>query len=133
MYAEMVLLLFYPHQKLNNLTDDGSYWKIFHKELQCHLFKTYTKFWEKGFEILQNIEDRATLQKHLKPARDPISMATIIKKPDEANKNQTDFSDIDQAGDILDIGIQLRWVINSIYFNTRKNAILTVYANHIVR
>jgi hypothetical protein len=35
-------------------------------------------------------------------------MATINKKPDEANKNQTDFSDIDQVGDILEIGIQLR-------------------------
>ncbi len=46
------------------------------------------KFWEKGFEILQNIEDRATLQKHVKCARDPISMATIDKKPDEANKKQ---------------------------------------------
>ncbi len=54
---------------------------------------------EKGFEILQNIEDRATLQKHVKRARDPISMATIDKKPDEANKNQTDFSDIDQMAD----------------------------------
>ncbi len=60
-------------------------------------------------------------------------MATINKKPDEANKNQTDFSDIDQVVDILEIGIQLRWVINSIYFNARKNAILTVYANHIAR
>ena len=65
------------------------------------------KFWEKGFEILQNIEDRATLQKHVKCARDPISMATIDEKPDEANK-KTDFSDIDQVADILEIGIQLR-------------------------
>jgi hypothetical protein len=45
--------------------------------LQCHLLKKYTKFWEKGFEIIQNIEDRATLQKHVKRARDPVSMATI--------------------------------------------------------
>jgi hypothetical protein len=28
-------------------------------------------------------------------------MATINKKPDEADKNQTDFSDIDQVADIL--------------------------------
>jgi hypothetical protein len=26
------------------------------------IFSKNTKFWEKGFEILQNIEDRATLQ-----------------------------------------------------------------------
>jgi hypothetical protein len=93
---------------LNNLTDHGSYWKKIHKELQCHLLKKYTKFWEKGFEILQSIEDRATLQKHVKCARDPNSMATINEKPDKANKNQTDFSDIDQVVDILEIGIQLR-------------------------
>jgi hypothetical protein len=62
----------------------------------------------KGFEVLQNIEDRATLQKHVKCARDPISMATINKEPDKANKNQTDLSDIDQVADILEIGIQMR-------------------------
>jgi hypothetical protein len=76
--------------------------------LQCHLLKKYTKFWEKGFEILQYIEDRATIQKHVKCARDPISMATINKKPDKANKNKTDFSDIDLVADILEINIQLR-------------------------
>jgi hypothetical protein len=73
MYAKMALLMVYPYRKLNDLTDDGSYLKKNHKELQCHLLKRYTKFWEKGFEILQNIEDRATLQKHVKHARDPIS------------------------------------------------------------
>jgi hypothetical protein len=101
-------LMFYPYQKLNDMTDDGSYWKKNHKEFQCHLLKKYTEFWEKGFEILQNVENRATLQKHVKRAKDPISMATINKKPDEANKNQTDFSDIDQVADILEVGIRLR-------------------------
>jgi hypothetical protein len=108
MYAKMALLMFYPYQKLNDLTDDGSYWKKNYKEWQCHLLKKCTNFWEKGFEILQNIEDMTTLQKHVKCARDPISMATVNKKPDEANKNQTDFSGIDQVADILEIGIQLR-------------------------
>ena len=75
--------------------------------MQFHLLKKYTKFWGKGFEILPNIEDRATLQ-HVKHARDPISMATINEKPDKANKNQTDFSDIDQVANIHEIGIQLR-------------------------
>jgi hypothetical protein len=105
MYAKMALLMFYHYRKLNNHRDDGSYWKRNHKELQCHLLKKYTKFWEKGFEMLQNIEDWATLQKLVKCARDPISMATINKKPNEANKNQTDFSDIDQVADILEISI----------------------------
>ena len=48
-----------------------------------------TKFWENGFEILQNIEDRATLQKHVTRARDPITMVTINTKPDEVTKKNT--------------------------------------------
>jgi hypothetical protein len=51
---------------------------------------------------------RQPYKKHVKHARDPISMATINKKPDKASKNQTDFSDIDQVADILEIGIRLR-------------------------
>ncbi len=54
---------------------DGSYWRQFHKQLQC--------------ELLQNIEDRATPQKHVKRARDPITMVTINTKPDEATKKNT--------------------------------------------
>jgi hypothetical protein len=88
MYAKMALLMFYPYRKLNDLTDDGSYWKKTHKVLQCHLLKKYTKFWEKGFEILQNIEERATLQKHVKCARDPISMSTITKSQTRPTKTK---------------------------------------------
>ncbi len=47
-------------------------------------------------------------------------MATINKKPGVANKNQTDFSDIDQVADILETGIQSRWVIYSIYLTPEK-------------
>jgi hypothetical protein len=108
MYAKIDLLMFYPYQSLNDFTDDGSYWKKYIKNLHCHLLKKYTKFREKGFEILQNIADRATLPTHVKCARDPISMATINKKLNEANKNQTDFSDVDQVADILKIGTKLR-------------------------
>ncbi len=86
MYAKMALLMFYPFQQLNDLKVDGSYWTQFHKQLQQHLKRKQTKFWEKGFEILQNIEDRATLQKHGIRARDPITMVTINTKPDEAKK-----------------------------------------------
>jgi hypothetical protein len=39
MYSKMALLMFYLYWKLNDLTDDGSYWKKIHKELQCHLLK----------------------------------------------------------------------------------------------
>jgi hypothetical protein len=50
--------------------------------------KIHKKIWEKGFEILQIIEDRATLQKYVKCVRDPISMATINEKPDKALKTK---------------------------------------------
>ena len=63
MYAKMALLMFYPYRKLYNLTDDGSYWKKIIKNCNAIFSKKPTKFWEKGIEILQNIEDRATLQK----------------------------------------------------------------------
>jgi hypothetical protein len=60
MYAKMALMMFYPFQQLNYLTVDGSYWKVFHKQLQKHLEQKHTTFWGKGFEILLNIEDRET-------------------------------------------------------------------------
>ena len=85
---KMALLMFYPFRQLKDLTIDGSYWRQFHKQLQCHLKQKHTKFWENGFEILQNIEDRATLQKHVTRARDPITMVTINTKPDEATKKK---------------------------------------------
>ncbi len=43
----------------------------------------------KGFEILQNIQDRSTLEKHVKCARDPILITTKNKKPNETNSKQT--------------------------------------------
>ena len=117
MYAKMALLMFYPFWQLKDLKVDGSYWRQFHKQLQCHLKQKHTKFWENGFEILQNIEDRATLQKHVTRARDPITMVTINTKPDEATKKTKQIQDIDQVADILDMGDQSRWVIYSLFGN----------------
>jgi hypothetical protein len=91
MNAKMAILMFYPFRQLSKLTVDGSYWKFFHKQLHRHLKQKHTTFWEKGFEILKNIEDRATLQKHVKRARDPISMVTINTKPDETTKKTNRF------------------------------------------
>jgi hypothetical protein len=92
---------------LKDLTIDGSYWRQFHKQLQCHLEQKHTKFWENEFEILQNIEDRATLRKHVTRARDPITMVTINRKPDEATKKKK-IQEIDQVADILEMGDQSR-------------------------
>ncbi len=83
MYAKMALLMFYPFCQLTDLTCKKSYWKKFHLELTKHNKKENTLFWKKGFEILQNIQDRDTLQKHVRCARDSICMVTVNKKPDE--------------------------------------------------
>jgi hypothetical protein len=38
---------------------------MFHIELEKHINKEDTVFWEKGVETLQNIQDRSTLEKHV--------------------------------------------------------------------
>jgi hypothetical protein len=66
MYAKIALLMFYPFRQWNDLKYDGSYWRLFRNELEKHINKEDTVFWKKGFEILQNILDRSTLEKHVK-------------------------------------------------------------------
>jgi len=44
MDAKMALLMFYPFRQLNKLTCDGSYWKLFYRELHHHLKNETTKF-----------------------------------------------------------------------------------------
>ena len=97
MYAKMALIMFYPFRKLSDLTFDKSYWKKFHQELTCHNKNEETIFW--------NIQDRDTLQKHVRRARDPISMVTVNEKPDEKNKtqNESDNQKRDNVRDILQV------------------------------
>jgi hypothetical protein len=87
-YAKMVLLMFYPFRCLNDLTIEESYWEKFSQELQRHLDQKIAKFSQQGFRVLQNINDRMTLQKQLKRANDPIYMTTKNEKPiTDNNKN----------------------------------------------
>jgi hypothetical protein len=94
---------------LNDLKCDGSYWKMFHNEFEKHINKEDTVFWKKGSEILQNIQDRATLEKHVKRARDLISITTKNKKPNETNSKQTK-SPVGSSNviDILDMDKQFK-------------------------
>ena len=109
MYAKMALLMFYPFRHLNDLKYNGSYWTLFHNELKKHINKEKTVFWKKGFEILQNIQDRSTLEKHVKRARDPISMTTKNEKPNDANGTQAkSIAGNSAIGDILDMNKQLK-------------------------
>ena len=82
--------MFYPFQKLSDLTCDKSYWKKIHHELTNHNKHEETIFWKKGFEIFQIIQDRDTLQKHVRRARDLICMVTVNEKPDKQNKSQNE-------------------------------------------
>ena len=84
----MALLTFHPFRQLTDLTFKESYWKKFHQELTKHNKNENTIFWKKGFKILQNIQDRDTLQKHERRARDQISIVTVNKKPDEKKNSQ---------------------------------------------
>jgi hypothetical protein len=61
---------------------------MFHDELEKHINKEDTVFRKKGFEILQNIQDRSTLEKHVKCAQDPISITTKNEKPNKTNSRQ---------------------------------------------
>ena len=109
MYAKMALIMFHPFRRLIDLQNDGSYWRLFHNELQKHIKKEDTVFWKKGFEILQNIQDRSTLEKHVKRARDPISIMTKNGKPNESIGTQTKSTDrSSNIGDILDMNKQLK-------------------------
>ena len=42
-----------------------------------------TKFWDKGFEILQNMQDRKTLDKSAKRARDFATKESINNTPED--------------------------------------------------
>ena len=109
MYAKMALIMFYPFRRLNDLQNDGSYWRLFHNKLQKHIKKEDTVFWKKGFEILQNIQDRSMLEKHVKRARDPISIITKNEKPNESIGTETKSTNrSSNIGDILDMNKQLK-------------------------
>ena len=59
---------------------------------------------KKGFEILQNIQDRSTLEKHVKCARDPNLTTTKNEKPNKTNGTQTKSAvGSSNIGNILEI------------------------------
>jgi hypothetical protein len=76
----MALLMFYPFRSLADLTIEGSYWKKISQELPKLLEHKDTIFWHKRFDILQNINDRMSLEKELKWAKNPF-FTTKNKKP----------------------------------------------------
>ena len=78
-YAKIALMMFYPFRKLEDLQLNGSYWNLFFRELQLFKKNERTTMWKKGFDILQNIENRRVLQCHTLKRQDHITRNTINK------------------------------------------------------
>ena len=107
-YAKMALLMFYPFRDLEELKPNGSYWETFNKERETWIGQKNTnspiatKFWPKGFEILQNMQNRLTLEKQVKRARDLITKLTTCKQPDDSDTKSPDSNTAtDKFPDIL--------------------------------
>ncbi len=70
--------------------------------------KRRCKFWPKGFEILQNFQDRYTLEKNLRRARDPILLQRKFQQPDTLDtKNSKNGEKEPLVPDITDLLSQL--------------------------
>jgi hypothetical protein len=105
-HAKIALLVFYPFRFLADLTIEGSYWTN-SQELQRQLEHKDTIFRYKGFDILQNIYNRMTLEKELKWAKDPVFFTTKNEKPD--TKSQQDkWQKENNKTDNLQMGLHSR-------------------------
>ena len=87
--------MFYPLRKLEDIKIDGSYWNLFQKELFLFKRKENTTMWKKGFEILQNIENRRLLHRDTPKQHDYITKFTVNKlntdhKPKKKNSTLED-------------------------------------------
>ena len=102
-YAKMALLMFYPYRTKADLTVENSHWKLFYRELTTHTSGSITKFWPKGFQILQNMEDRIMLDKKMSRLNDELSRKTSCEAPDDDDNlgsSKTKIDD-DEFQDIL--------------------------------
>jgi len=99
-YAKVALMMFYPFRTLDDLLTNGSYWTTFDRERKGYFSGTKTVFWAEGFKILQNIEDRMSIQlsKSRVRARDPVQLRSVVKSDDKEKKKKK--NDGDQAPDI---------------------------------
>ena len=100
-YAKYALMLFMPFTELDDLRVDGSFWKKFRDELKAHNENLSTcQFWERGFQILQNMQDRDTASTSSRRARDPVVKGTTCNIPTGERKKQGIDGDDDDAFDV---------------------------------
>ena len=70
--------------------------------------KNKSRFWQKGFEILHNFQDRLTMEKKLMRARDPILLQSKYQEPDTSTaKSSKDSNREQRIPDITDLLSQL--------------------------
>ena len=75
-YAKDAILMFYPQIKRKDLKVGARYWNLFCCELKRKKGGNKTKCWDEGFQILQNMQDRMTINKNTKQAKDQIIIDT---------------------------------------------------------
>ena len=75
-YAKIALLMFYPFRTIEDIQLEGSHWKLFERELDLFNNGENTTMWTKGFEILQNIEDRKAMQQDVEKRKDEVTRST---------------------------------------------------------
>ena len=125
-YTKMALMMFYPYRTHCDLLKNGSHWELFNDERtryfenkrqtnkiqhqngddSCHQPELpQSKFWEKGFDILQNMQNRNTMENKLsKRARDKVTVDTVCQAPDPipgSSNSEHPENDIDNVVDIL--------------------------------
>ena len=98
-YAKTALLQFYPYRNVDDLMCKGSYWKRFMCELTKKRRGIRTKFWDQGFEILQNVDDRLTMQRNGKRPTDEVDKDTVCQDGFETGKKKRKrYQDEDEDG-----------------------------------
>ena len=102
-YAKTALLQFYPYRHANDLLYNGSHWKLFMRELVKKRRGMKTKFWDEGFTILQNVNDRLTMQRHGKRPSDEVDRVSKCSTEFETgNKKKRKRNEDDEFMDISD-------------------------------
>ena len=94
--------MFYPCRKLSDLKKRGSYWSLFYAQLERYRIREKTTFWKRGFHILQNIQDRMTLDKNMKRATNFITNVTTCQAQEENKNKQLNTNNDGDIDDILD-------------------------------
>ena len=99
-YAKVALMMFYPFRNKNDLLLNDNHWDLFEQELNRHNNGEKTLFWSKGFEILQNIENRRNLQHNIERREDTVTrntrnrLPTTKTRPFESTKDGPDIGGV---------------------------------------